>query len=234
MNLLRFWLGMQAITELADSQTMKYFKFLLTLFFFVGCIPCVARAQTSTIALVQHAGKDAGAVNSTTLAFNSINTPGNWIGVCVRGGRSGELFTVTDSRGNAYHKALQLDVTLDAPNGHTLGIFYAENIAGGANTIAVSESISGTMRLAIVEYSGVATANSLDVIAMAQGTSASPSTGNATTAGGDLFLSAMSTANPASYTAGSGFSALERVPLEPGTKLFVEQQLQTTSYSGHL
>ena len=112
--------------------------------------------------MVQRANKDAGTATSATLAFSSNNTAGNWIGVCIRAGHSGQVFTVTDSRGNTYRRAAQYDVTVDTPNGHTLGIFYAENIAGGVNTITVSDTISGTMRIAIVEYSGVAATNSAD------------------------------------------------------------------------
>jgi hypothetical protein len=206
---------------------MKYIVVLVSLLLFVGCFPFSARAQGSTIALVQHTSKDAGTVASATLAFNSNNTAGNWIGVCVRAGHSGELFTVVDSRGNTYHRAVQFNVTVDTPNGNTLGIFYAENIASGPNTITVSATASATMRFAIVEYSGVASANSLEVSAMAQGNGVSPNSGNATTTlNGDLLLGAISTANSASYTAGTGFITLESVPAKPGTKLFVEQQIK--------
>jgi len=137
------------------------------------------------------------------LAFNANNTTGNWIGVCIRAGQPGEVFTVADSRGNAYRKAIQFNETVD---GTTLGVFYAENIFGGPNTITVSDTISGTLRFAILEYSGVAIANSLDGAAIAaQGTSASPNSGNlTTTANGDLLLGEIWTANPANFTAGSG------------------------------
>jgi hypothetical protein len=95
----------------------------------------------------------------------------------MRAGHSGEIFTVKDSVGNTYRQALRLDVTVDAPNGHTAAIFYAENIAAGANTITVADSISGVaLRFAILEYSGVALSNPLDLTASAQGISATPTT----------------------------------------------------------
>src|SRR2546429_2933577 len=131
--------------------------------------------------LVQHASIDVATSVSSSLAFSSNNTSGNWIGVAVRAGRSGEVFTVTDSKGNTYHQAVQLNITVDTPNGDTLAIFYAENIAAGANTVTVSDTISATLRFAILEYSGMATASSLDVFSSAQGPSASPNSGNATT-----------------------------------------------------
>src|SRR3981081_3374135 len=120
-------------------------------------------ARASSVTLMQTASKDAGSTNSTSLSFSTSNTAGNWIAVCVRAGRSGEVFTVRASHSNVYRRAAQLNITVDTPNGDTLAVFYAENIAGGANTITVSDTASATLRLAIFEYSGVSTANSLDV-----------------------------------------------------------------------
>src|SRR3989441_413127 len=206
---------------------MKYVTALLSLSLFVACFPSSARSQTSTIVLVQRANKDAGTATSATLAFNSNNAAGNWIGVCVRAGHSGQIFTVTDSQGNTYRRAAQYNVTVDTPNGHTLGIFYAENIAGGANAITVSDTISGTMRIAIVEYSGVAATNSLDVFAVAQGNGVSPNSGNATTtSSGELLLGAISSAYSASFTAGNGFAIEGSVPAAPNTKLIAEDRIQ--------
>jgi hypothetical protein len=190
------------------------------------------QGTTSGIAFVQRAGTDAGTTTSYSLAFDSNNAAGNWIGVCVRAGRTGETFTVTDSRGNTYHQAAQLNITVDTPNGDTLAIFYAENISAGANTITVSDTISGTLRIAILEYTGVATANSLDVTSSGQGTSASPNSGNATTtASGDLLLGAIATADPDTFTAPSGIGIRVFVPGEPSTKLIAEDQIQTAAGS---
>ncbi len=177
----------------------------------------------SAITLVQHAGLDSSGI-SATLAFNSNNSAGNWIGVAIRAGALNEVFTVTDSNGNPYHKAIQFNET---GNGNTLGIFYAENVAAGANTITVSDTTSATLRFAILEYSGVAASNSLDVTATAQGDSASPNSGNATTtANGDLLLGAIMTSDAATFTAGSGYKIEESVPAEPNTKLAAEDQVQ--------
>jgi galactose oxidase-like protein/IPT/TIG domain-containing protein/PKD domain-containing protein len=177
------------------------------------------------IALVQHTSKDAGTTNSSTLTFPSNNTAGNWIGICIRAGAVNETFTVMDSRGNTYHKAIQFSETLD---GNSFGIYYAENIAGGVNTVTVSNTTSATLRFAILEYSGVATLGSLDVVAATQGNSATPNSGvtATTTANGDLLLGAIMTANSATFTAGTGFIIEESVPAEPGTKLIAEDQIQ--------
>src|SRR4029077_52448 len=84
------------------------------------------------IKLVHHTSLDAGTSGSSALVFPLNNTPGNWIAVCIRAGAINETFTVSDSNHNTYHKAIQFSETLD---GNTIGIFYAENIAGGANTV---------------------------------------------------------------------------------------------------
>jgi len=184
------------------------------------------------IRLVQQTSKDAGTTKSSTLAFASNNAAGNWVAVVVRAGRSGQTFTVSDSNLNVYHQAIQFNVTVDPPNGDTLGVFYAENVAGGANTISVQQSISGTMRFAILEYSGVAISNSLDGTVAQQGTSANPNTGNlATTANGDLLLGAIMSGNGQTFTAGSGFTIEARVPAAPNTKLIAEDFFQSTAGS---
>ena len=187
------------------------------------------QGTTNGIVLVQHMSIDAGTATSSSLSFSSNNAAGNWIAVCIRAGVSGRTFTVTDSKGNSYRQAVQLDDTLDAPNGNTLAIFYAENVSGGANTVTVSDIGSSTLRFAILEYTGVATANSLDVIASAQGSSTSANSGNATTtANGDLVLGAIATADVASFTAPSGVQIEERVPAE-NTKLIAEDKIQTSA-----
>ena len=180
--------------------------------------------------LVQHTGTDAGTTTTSSLAFVSPNTAGNLIAVCVRGGNSSsQVFTITDSNSNTYRQAAQLGFTSSAA---TMAIYYAENIKAGANTITVSDTVSGPLRFAILEYSGIATSNSLDVTAMMQGNSASPNSGNlTTTANSDLLLSIIATTNTATFTVGSGYTIEEFVPAEPNTKLIVEDQLQRTAGS---
>ena len=182
---------------------------------------------SARITLVQHVSEDAGVATSATLAFNTGNTKGNWIGVCIRAGAVNESLSVTDSNGNTYHKAIQFSETAD---GNSFGILYAENVAAGPNTIRVSDTAQATLRFAILEYSGVATSSSLDGIATSQGSNATPNSGSATTtANGDLLLGAIITANSATFGAGSGYKVEESVPADPDTKLIVEDQIQTTA-----
>lgn len=187
-----------------------------------------AQGTAAGIALVQHAGRDAGTTTTGSLAFTSNNTAGNWIAVCVRSGfSSSQVFTINDSNANTYKQAAQVGFTGSAV---TLAIYYAENIKGGANTVTVTDTVSGPLRFAILEYSGVATANSLDMTAVATGTSSSPNSGNLTsTASGDLLLGAIATTNPGAFTAGSGYTIRDFVPAVPNTKLITEDQIQTAA-----
>jgi len=181
--------------------------------------------NTGSVKLIQHASKDAGTTTSASLSFTSINTGGNFIAVVIRAGKSGQVFSVSDSRGNTYRKAISFNMTVDL---ETIGIYYAENIPGGANTVTVSDTISGTLRFAILEYSGVAVSNSLDATAVSEGTGVSANSGNAfPSLSGDLLLGEIVTADPANFTAGTGFQIQDLVPAEPNTKLVTEDQLQT-------
>jgi hypothetical protein len=189
---------------------------------------------TGGITRVQHVSQDAGTTNTTTLTFPYPNTPGNFIAVAIRAGNSSsQVFTVSDSNGNTYHQATQLG---QIAGQETLAIYYAENIKPGKltlaalNIVSVSDTLSATLRVAILEYSGIVTANSLDAPAQGQGNSTSPSSGNLTTLSSvDLVLGAIETTNPANFTAGGGNAIVESVPAEPNTKLIVEDQILTSA-----
>src|SRR5262245_28757887 len=109
---------------------LRYFVFLLSL--------CALGNARAAITLVQHAGKDAGTTTSSPLAVTANNTAGNFIAVAVRAGQVGQSVTVADTRGNTYRRAIQANAGLD---GVTLALYYAEGIAGGANTVTVSDTL---------------------------------------------------------------------------------------------
>jgi chitodextrinase len=199
----------------------------------LGPYSATASAATATpapsITLIQHASQDAGNTTASTLAFPSNTSAGNFVAVVIRAGQSGQTLSVTDTRGNTYRKAVQLNETTDSA---TLAIYYAENISGGATSIAVADSISGgTLRFAIFEYTGLALSNSLDGTATGEGTNATPTTGAVTLAAGDLVLGGLSAADQRTFTAGSGWALEESIPAAPNTKLAVEDQIKSTAGS---
>jgi hypothetical protein len=182
----------------------------------IGSLLIVPQAS-STVTLAQNNGVDAGTVTSSSLAFPSNNTAGNWIGVAIRSGANPQTLTVSDSRGSVYRQATQFVQTTDGP---TDAIYYAENIAAGANTVTVSQTTSATLRLVITEFSGLAASGSIDVTASSQGSSASPSSGSATTtSNGELLFGLISSANGDTVTPGSGYTSVQKVPASPTTKL---------------
>lgn len=203
---------------------MKFLKVLAFLVFST----LSASAQNRTISLIQHTSIDAGATTRQSLTFAAPNLTHNWIAVVIRAGNKNQSFIVHDSNANVYQQAAQLQVTVDAPNGDVLAIFYAENVKPGANTVTVEDTFTSTLRFSILEYSGVAQANSLDSPpATAQGVSNAPNTGLAGTSNnGDLWLAAIDTADGEQYTAGPKFNAEEFVPTNGLTKLIVEDQVQ--------
>ena len=103
-------------------------------------------------AIVQKANaKSTGSVASLAVAFTSGNTGGNSI-VVVAGCGNGTAMTVADSAGNTYQSAIA------APNSTTFAaqIFYAVNVAGGANTVTVTNAgTAASMAAEVYEVSGL-------------------------------------------------------------------------------
>src|SRR5262249_18488675 len=137
-------------------------------------------------------------------------------------------FTITDTRGNTYRQAALFNNDID----DTVGLYYAESIAGGTNTITVATTTSTALRISALEYHGAATPNSLDGVRTATGTSASPSSGAITTnANGDLLIGVLSVAEITNASPGSGFALEAAVPALPSAKLVVEDAVQATAGS---
>jgi hypothetical protein len=164
-------------------------------------------------------------VQSATVAFKAGNAAGNWIGVVIYGGNGANTFTITDTNGNTYRTATSFgSKTINT----TLGVFYAENIKAGANTVKVIPNSGVYLRMIILEYSGIAAANSLDVAAAAQGSGTSLNSGKVvTTAGGDLILGTAITADASNIAVGPGFTAEGFVPTPTSGKLMAEDSVQT-------
>jgi hypothetical protein len=210
------------------SSTTHALALRLTLSLLLLLFIANSLAAATGISLVQHKGLDAGTNTTASLNFSSANTAGNFIAVAIRGGlSSSQVFTVKDSNGNTYKKAVQIGFTASAV---TSAIYYAENIKGGANAVTVSMTVNGPLRFAIMEYSGVATSNSLDATAAATATGTAASSSNTTTAvSGDLLLGSVSTVNAATFTAGTGYVLRDYVPNESGTKLITEDRIQSAA-----
>ena len=104
-------------------------------------------------------------------------------------------------------KHVRFGTGADADTGLSPAIYYAKNIGGGSNTVTVAFNQARRIpNIRDLEYSGLDTANPLDVVSAASGTGTTANSGSATTtAASELIVGA---GNPVTaFTgAGSGFS----------------------------
>ncbi len=174
--------------------------------------------------LVQHAGIDCGTASTCNLKFTSNTTAGNMIILALRVGHALGTVTVTDTNKNNYVQA----VTKSNPNDiHQLYLFYALNGASAADTVTVKVSTSNpTVRMAILEYSGVLPTGALDQVSSAVGSGTAVSSGSVTTtAAHELLIGVGANANGAAWTAGSNWAVHDA----PANKLADEDQIVTTT-----
>src|SRR5207237_999897 len=94
------------------------------------------------------AGPAPGGRCTSPVAFGAGNSASNLIVVALRIGSTTLQTTVSDSRGNTYRLAGAVSQTTD---GSRALIYYASNIAGGANTVTVQLNGAATLRFAIHE-----------------------------------------------------------------------------------
>src|SRR5262245_738756 len=139
-----------------------------------------AQAATPTFRQVNARQITSGTVNS--VAFTNANESGNLIVVYAAWGNTGSV-TLSDSRGNTYLSA-QAVTTWGNGSNWRAQVFYAKNVAAGANTVTAtfSNSVSGSFgEVYIHEYAGIDKANPLDVSKSAKGNGTALNSGSATT-----------------------------------------------------
>ncbi len=182
------------------------------------------------ISVVQHKSIDGGSATSVALAFTSNNAAGNLIWVGSRIGELGRTITVSDSVLNTYVFAVGQDQTADS---HRADFQYAKNIGAGANTVTVGISgAAASIRFAIEEVSGLDTSSPLDKTSSNQGSSTSPDSGAVTTTNANEILCGLGTCgNPATFTAGTGYTIEETVASKLATEDDIVSNTVTKSAS---
>jgi glucose/arabinose dehydrogenase len=164
--------------------------------------PGVARAAPPQF--VQTRAKEIRSGATNALAFNSANTAGNLVVVYLVWSNTNAV-TVSDSRGNAYAAALGRTTW---GSGWSAQVFYARNVAGGANTVTATfaTAIASFATLYLHEYSSVDKLSPLDVSRVATGTASAMSSGAvATTNANDLLFGAGASRDTVTQ-AGSGYT----------------------------
>ena len=141
----------------------------------------------ATPARVQFASGSGSFTKTVNVNLPGATTAGNEIIVAIAATYQGNTFTVTDNANNVWHLAASASYS----SGQMAVIFYAENISASSNPqITVTLPANDYFGVTAVEYSGLATSNSLDVTSTnVEQTITSYSSGSlTTTAANDLLF----------------------------------------------
>ena len=157
-----------------------------------------------TIAFVQSKSTTQTSGTSVAIVYPAAQVLGDLNVVEVMwGDTTATVSSVTDTKGNTY----VLAAGPTKATGLTSAVYYAKNIAAGANTVTVKFNVSAAFpNVNVLEYSGLDTANPLDVTASATGSGTTANSGSATTtSANDLIIGA---GNPTTIftAAGAGFT----------------------------
>jgi uncharacterized membrane protein len=167
---------------------------------------------------------------SVTVSFTAAQTAGD-LNVVVVGWNdtTATVSTVTDKSGNAY--ALAIGPTIRS-GALSQSIYYAKNIApaaAGANTVTVTFSTAAAYPdIRILEYSGADPSNPVDVTVGSSGSSATSSSGAATTTNATDLIFGANIVATATTGAGSGFT--KRLLTSPDEDI-AEDKMVTTAGS---
>jgi chitodextrinase len=186
----------------------------------LGAYSNVASATTSSVvtppatpAHVQSRATDPqSSPTAVQLAFSNAQTAGN-LNVIVVGwnNTTSTVTSVVDSRGNAYALAVGPTVA----QGMSQAIYYAKNIAAGANTVTVTFSAATAYPdIRIAEYSGLDATNPVDVTAVGSGSGGTASTAAMTTTNAADLLVAGNMVTTYTSAAGAGYTLRQRTPTD--------------------
>jgi hypothetical protein len=176
---------------------------------------------TVPIAFKQVAAATPGSATTVSVTFPNTQTAGN-LNVVVVGWNdtTATVQGVTDSAKNSYILA----IGPTSGTGLRQSVYYASNIAGGANTVTVTFSRAAVAPdIRILEYQGV---KQVDVTAGAIGNSAAASSGSATTTSANELIFGANTVATGNASAGSGFTA--RIITTPDSDLAEDKVVTST------
>ena len=164
-----------------------------------------ADAATGTFVQAQQNRITSGTVNNR--AFTNPNTDGNLIVAYVAWSNTGSV-SLSDTRGNNYAPVAPA-TPWGTNNAWRSQVFYARNIAGGANTVTATfgTSIASFGKLFIHEYSGLDRTSPLDASAASIGTANAMSSGSATTSNANDLIFGAGSSSSSVTAAGTGFTS---------------------------
>ena len=143
--------------------------------------------------------------SSVAIAYPNVQTAGDLNVVAVMWlDTTSTVSSVTDSKGNAY----ALAVGPSKATGLTQSIYYAKNIGTGSNTVTVTfNQTASKPNITVLEYSGLDTANPLDVTASASSSGTTANSGSATTTSANELIVGAGNSSSGLTAAGPGFSS---------------------------
>jgi hypothetical protein len=206
---------------------MKKLLILAALAAFLLC----ALPSSATIALVQHTNKDCNTnVASCALAYGSNVTAGNLLVVVARTGQGTNETSITtsDTIGNSLTALTRID---DSTRQSGVGWYTCANASTAPDTVTIAvNTVNTSVRMAIYEYSGVATSGCLDTQSTGVGNSTSPAAGSIAPAGKNELIIAWDGINSATnQLAGTNFTLEDAVPANPNARLAVQDWVQPTA-----
>ena len=191
------------------------------------------------IAVVQSKSNSTASGTSLALAMTSNVTAGNLIAIAVLSFGSGSPpapSSITDTLGNTYTNPI------DETNGaftRRCQIWYAKNIAGGANTITLNMSGTGSVAAFAWEISGLNTTAPFDQLQLATGTGTAVSSGSTptTTDANEILVGCMWNPSAETNTPDATFTNLTQIVVGSdrfvgGTKIV--SSTGTYAYTGTL
>src|SRR5438477_1610990 len=186
-------------------------------------------AQAPAIAFVQRNYSDPQSPQSVvTVPYAAAQTAGN-LNVVVVGWNdsTAQVASVTDSKGNAYQRAVGPTIQTGLA---TQSIYYSAGIAAApanANAVRVTfTALAAYPDIRVAEYSGVASANPVDVTAAAQGSGTTSNSGSAVTTNGNDLLVGASLVQTSASGAGTGFTS--RVITSPDHDILEDRIVSVT------
>ena len=183
-------------------------------------------------AYVQSNYNDGFPVTQLSVSFSNPVTAGSLLVLAIRTGNGGATAAVTSTGGQTWTLDRHVDPGLD----WTFEVHSLANAPAGATT--VTAQVTGgadSLRMAIVEYSGMATSSPVHQISSGSGTSGTANAGSVTTTLSSLLFVAVATdSDLEGQQAGPGYALRPLLTPVVTDKVFVEDRgpVASGTYSG--
>ena len=160
--------------------------------------------MTITFKQVQQSGLTTGTSQTVTI---TPSVAGDIMILSIgvfQNGAAGTLSSVVDNNGNTWHPAIAYTIRPTVVNAVANAVYYANGVNSGSTTITAN--FSGSVQdigLIVIEYSGCASSNPIDVTGTGNGSTASVSAPTISVSAGEMVCSFIYSDNTVSAIGGS-------------------------------